>query len=390
MMRILQSMAAFTRALYKRWIYPVDPAFIILRFALKTMLAGLCALAVALALPQLSEIWCVAGALALMLARGGNTLQQRRIFMALTGICAACFVPLATLAGNTLPTAGIFSFALAFCAYYSATFGESVGKAAVWVLILSIIAVGMPGDAATGITRSLSLLSGGCCSFLIYFLIWPTNPESVLRSAGRVGLSDVADFMIPALDVVRGIPGAQAACEKAHRQASNSVGGYRRYLEAMGYSPSQIRPSGDWAIRLYIIQIRLFKAILALSQHPGRLAGDISEDISEQARLAGDEAARFLERLARRVSQGGPWPDSGKYNRIVEALERQLVGSAGNGFGSSKPAPGQDAPSSQDVVGAFNALYALKTLGREMQRLSDAPPNASDTNGSIHGIREGE
>ncbi|MFW5489898.1 MAG: hypothetical protein ACNI3A_15985 [Desulfovibrio sp.] len=357
-------MTALTQTLYKRWIYPVDPAFIILRFALKTVLAGMCALLAAILWPRLAEVWCVAGALALMLARGGNTITQRRLFMLATGLCAAVFVPIATMAGHSPVGAGVFAFVLAFCAYYSATLGQNVGKAAIWVLILSTIAVSTPASLDQGLIRSLSLLVGGCCSFLIYFLIWPINPESILRSAGRVGLSDVADYVQPALDVVRGIPGAREICDPSHARASNSVGGYRRNLEAMGYSDSQIRPGGDWATRLYIIQIRLFKAILALSQHADCLSEAVSAEISEQARLAGKEAAKAINTLARNAVNGGPWPDTSRYDLIVDSLERQLVNPVRSGGDLS-------LLSTQSVVGAFNALYALKTLGREMKRLSD-------------------
>lgn len=366
-------MTHLAHRLYKRWIYPVDPAFLILRFALKAMLAGACALALALALPQLAEIWTVAGALALMLARGGNTIAQRRLFMAGTAILAALFVPVGTMAGNSLVLAWGFSFVLAFGAYFCATFGQSAATSGVWVLILSIIAVGMPGDWDAGMQRSLSILAGGGCSFLVYFLIWPTNPESILRSAGRVALNDVAEFIQPAFAVLRDTPGAEPSRNTAHRQASNSVGGYRRYLEALGYSASQIRPGGDWAIRLYIIQIRLFKAILALSQHAGCLSGSLSPEISEQTRLAGQEAERIVATLAREIPRNGPWPDSSRYDMIVGTLERRMVS-----FNETAPNPPEQNDTAglrkindgHDMVCAFNALYALKTLGREMRRLS--------------------
>ncbi|CCK81926.1 aromatic acid exporter family protein [Desulfobacula toluolica] len=354
------------KPLYKKIIHPLDPAFFVTRYAAKSVLACLLALLLAffLQLPQGLYSWCIFGAFILMLSRAGSTYRERRLVAIKLILITAILVPVSTWAGGLPLLREAYVFILVFCAFFSACLGFPNMVIAMGVMIINLLAIGSPEPLLQGVFRTMAVLLGGGAAYGVSFHIWPVHPETVLRKAGVVALTDLADFFRVVTKKIQG----RSLKRKVFRlqdRTTTSLRRYRQIMEAMNLDPMKELENNQGPTALYGMLIRLKTAIVGLDRnsriHENRLlSGEVKtafSNLAAQASIAFDKLVNLLEGTSKNRPQS--------LENALDHLENQLLK-----LGAYKR--GDDMK--EEFLEAWGAIHALRHLNLEMENMARLKP----------------
>ena len=355
-------MSGLLEKVYTTILHPVDPGLFISRHAAKAVLACLGALLVSLPFPQEYRLWFVFSAFAVMVSRSGETFRKRKITAVSVFSLAALFVPLSSVLGQYTTMAAIYLFLLVFWVFMAGVLGRHVAIGGIWFLFVNGLTLCSPASLSTGLGRAGAVLAGGMTAYAVNFWLWPMRPSKVLRECGVVAVRDLAEYFAAVAASFEGTDGAHV--DRVRDRARTSVRRYRRIMEASGLDPlAGLQKKDDTPSHDYIMLIRIFKGVVALSRNSGfaarsPLLGGIRKEFAAMV----DEAGRTFARLAGVLKEDRDDFSVGLLALSVDELEQKLLD-----LGAYKRGEGVR----RDFLEAWGAVYAMKSLVDELGRMTD-------------------
>jgi hypothetical protein len=353
-------MAAIKEKFYAAIVHPVDPGFFISRHAGKAVMACLAALVVAWPFPREYTLWFVFSAFAVMMSRSGETFHRRKVTAVTVFTGAAILVPLSSVVGQTTVAAAVYLFFLVFTVFLAGVLGRHVAVGGVWLLFVNGLTLCSPAPLSTGLARAGAVLAGGAVAYMVNFRLWPVRPRRILRDCGTVAVRDLAEYFA-AVAASFETPDP-AAVDRIRDRARTSVRRYRRTMEAMGLDPlAGPRAGEDRMSGFYIVLVRVFKGVVALSRNSGFAArSPLFRGVRREFAGTVDEAGRTFACLAGLLESDGEIFEVAGLVRAVEGLEQGLLnlGAYQRGEGVRR-----------EFLEAWGAVYAMKSLVAELGRM---------------------
>jgi uncharacterized membrane protein YccC len=349
------------RGFYKKIIHPVDPAFFMTGYALKSVLACVAALFAGMGLQVPTDLlqWGVFGGFIVMMSRAGDSYRERQRVALRVIFISALLVPLSTLVGNTDFLREAYVFLLAFFAFFGAVLGLPAMITGLGILLLNLFALGDPDTLSAGGNRALLVMMGGGIAYAVNFFILPVYPRRILRKAGGAALTDLGDYFKVVAESIEGKHSLEAV-DRFQDRARKSVRRYREIMEAMNMDPMEGLDRNEGPTALYAILVRMLTAVINLNQNSRfDRASPLYDGVRQAfAALAVDATVSF-ERLAQNLS-GGETPDPAPMDQAVDELENRLLA-----LGAYKRG---DAVR-EEFLEIWGIIHALRNLAQELETL---------------------
>ena len=355
-------MHSLIRNFYKKIIHPIDPAFFMTGYAVKSLLACVAALfaGIGLSVPNAFLQWSVFGAFIVMLTRVGNSNRERKRVALQVIFISAMLVPLSTLAGNTDFLREAYVFLLALFAFFCAVLGVPSMTTGLGIMLLNLFALGEPDTFSVGGCRALLIMMGGVIAYSVNFFILPVYPRRILSKAGSSALTDLGDYFKLVAESIEEKRSPEDL-DKLLNRARRSVRQYREIMETMNIDPMEGLDRNEGPTALYATLVRMLTAVINLTQN-SRI--DKESPLYDEVRrtftaLASDTAVSF-ERLAQNLS-GGELLDPTPMNRAVDRLENKLLE-----LGAYR----QGDPVRDEFLEIWGVVHALRNLTQELETMS--------------------
>ncbi|MBI9112433.1 hypothetical protein [Maridesulfovibrio ferrireducens] len=347
---------------YRVFIRPIDPGLFITRYAAKSVVACVVALAIAYFSGVTGQFlpWCVYGSVIVVLFRAGSTLKKRKIVAATLCLIVACLVPVSTFIANYSIISEVYLFILAFLVFFIPVVGVSAATIGIGVLIVNLIALNSPETIIIGLCRSGYVLYGSTISYLFLFHLWPMRPEKVLSKAGGLALTDIGDYF----RCVAGSLGGkkdQEELSEIHERSVASLRRYRRFMEAMNVDPVKELGKYEGPSALYALLIRMLEAVVGLA-NSRRFAehSPIFSGLRLKFSQLALKSSIVFDVLAANLSTGKGGVDLSEINTGIAELERELLD-----LGAYK----KDEGLRDEFLEAWGALYGLRNLCFEFEEM---------------------
>ncbi|SMF41585.1 FUSC family membrane protein [Desulfovibrio gilichinskyi] len=348
---------------YRVFIHPIDPGLFITKYAAKSVVACIVALALSYLVGFRGHnlAWCVYGSLIVVIFRAGNTLKKRKMVAAAICFATIILVPVTTVLASHLYLSAAYLFILSFLIFFTPVIGGTAASTGIGVLIVNLIALNSPDTFTAGLLRSGCILFGSTISYFVIFHLWPLHPEKILSKAGGVALSDIGDYF-RAVAESDGTPEDRKRITVIHDRSIESLRRYRRFMEAMNIDPVKNLGKYEGPSALYALLIRLLEAVVGLAN---------SANFAEHSHAFTMLRFKFSELtlkssivfdvLAAKVSTGKGNIDLSEINSGISELERELLD-----LGAYK----RDGGLRDEFLEAWGALYGLRNLSLEFDEMS--------------------
>ncbi len=346
------------RRVYRRYIHPHDPMFLLLRRSLKTLIAMALSLAIFWPWPNLL-VWAPLAAFVLSQVPPGLPLAARRRAMFFLVLATALLVILATVLADGVIPPTVFVVLATLAAFGAAALGPGYGACALWALLLVVVALGKPAPALEGLARAGAVTIGGLICWGMHFLVLPMRARQYYRTSLTLALLDLDELWGL---MQQGYVGGEVDAKRLERlkaQALKSLHRLRGLPSFLETPPGEAGTPAQAVLALGLDLVRVYENLLALWQMRQE-AGD-SAVFAEYAPGLAELLARghgLLVQL-RRAVRGGPEP--GQTKELIDELHQRVERLR------QRRAATQDRSVGESVL-VFNSLAALLALARDLGR----------------------
>jgi hypothetical protein len=311
----------------------------------------------------------------------GGEMPARVTAQALLVASGAVLVTLGTLASQTAWLAVAGTVGVAFAVSFAGIVSSTLASATSPLLVAFVLAVAVPGDAATVPDRLAGFLLSGIASILAIRLLWPAPVRDPLRAGIAESCRSLAARLRAevALAMDRADPARRAAVAGAGAAARDAVAALRHAFFATPYRPTGLTTASRVLVRA-VDQAVWMDAILE-RMPPDRARGGTGPAVCEikiaSAELLEDGA--LLAGEAPDEPAGLPAARTG-LGEAREALRRDSTPLARPGADGADAAAGSGgADSSVGSVGAPRGLVGALDPAFRAQELSFAAGLIVDT-----------
>jgi len=346
------------RRVYRRYIHPHDPMFLLFRRSLKTMIAMAISLAISWPWPGLLP-WAPLAAFVLSQVPPGLPLAARRRTMFFLVLATALLViPATVLADGVIPPT-VFVVLATLAAFGAAALGPGYGACALWALLLVVVALGKPAPALEGLARAGAVTLGGLICWGMHFLVFPMRARRLYQTALTLALVDLDELWgLMQQGYVNGEVDA-GRLERLKGQALKSLHRLRGLPSFLETPPGEAGTSAQAVLALGLDLVRVYENLLALWQMRQEAGGSavFAEYAPGLAELLAQGHGLLVQ--LRRAAQGGPEPKGTK--ELIDELHQRVDRLR------QRRAATQDRSVGESVL-VFNSLAALLALARDLGR----------------------
>jgi uncharacterized membrane protein YccC len=344
--------------LYRRYIHPYDPAFLVLRRSLKTLSAMAISLWILWPWPHLLTWGPVAAFVLSQVPPGLPLAARRRAMLTLVGAAALLVIPATALAGGVaLPT--IFVVLATLAAFAAAALGPAYGACALWALLLVVVALGKQAPAAEGLARAGAVALGGLVCWALHFWVFPLRPRQLYKAALNLALIDLEELWGLLREGYASGEVEQARLDQLKERALKALHRLRGLPQFLETPPGEVGAPAQAVLALGRDLVRAYENLLALWQLRQQAHGSplFSEYLPRLAALL-EQGQGLLSQMRQAARKGQGRAEAGSLIRELGVRVEEL---------RRRRAAGQEHSVGEYVL-VFNSLAALLALARDLGR----------------------